>query len=101
MYAIRSYYGLLQKTGLKSLNDVAKRSGLHAKINQDLSAALGTTEIPLITMNNAYTIFANGGKSVWPYAVVSIEDSNGETLYQRVNPEFNQVFKKQDIKQLA
>lgn len=91
---------LLQKTGLKSLNDVAKRSGLHAKINQDLSAALGTTEIPLITMNNAYTIFANGGKSVWPYAVVSIEDSNGETLYQRVNPEFNQVFKKQDIKQL-
>lgn len=91
---------LLQKIGLKKLNDVVSRIGLNIKINQDLSAALGTSEVTLLALNNAYTVFANRGKIVWPYAVKSIEDSNGEILYQRPISETPQAFLKKDISTL-
>lgn len=48
----------------------------------ELSIALGTANIKPLQMATAYTIFANNGFRITPYAVQNIRDTNGNILYQ-------------------
>ena len=91
---------LLKQIGFSGLKDVIKRLGINSNINEDLSAALGTSEVSLLEMTNAYSIIANGGKAVWPYAVAAIQDGNGNVLYQRQEYNHQRLFMKKDIKAL-
>ena len=47
----------------------------------DLSIALGTPNIPPMSMARAYSVFANGGYLIEPYLVESITNQSGEILY--------------------
>ncbi|GIT33433.1 MAG: hypothetical protein Ct9H300mP3_09640 [Gammaproteobacteria bacterium] len=46
------------------------------ELNSDLSLALGTASLSPIENVAAYSVFANGGKSVQPYFISKIRDKN-------------------------
>ncbi|MEL0105425.1 MAG: PBP1A family penicillin-binding protein [Rhodospirillaceae bacterium] len=72
-----------QRVGVKKLIKTARRLGITAKLRRDLSLALGASEIILLELTGAYAPFANGGYSVWPYAIKSIRNKQGKILYRR------------------
>ncbi len=47
-----------------------------------LSLALGTANVTPLQMATGYAVFANGGFKVVPFAIDSIRNSQGQTLYQ-------------------
>ena len=51
-------------------------------------------------MTHAYAEIANGGHAIWPYAVLSVEDSKGNIIFQRENNGGMRLFSPRDISQL-
>ena len=51
----------------------------------------------MLELTGAYSVIANGGVAVWPYAVLSIRDGKGRLLYQHKHPERAQVFSSRKI----
>ncbi len=61
----------------------AERFGFNpSQLPPSLSLALGTALVTPIQMAAAYSVFANGGFKVVPYAIDSIRNSQGQVLYQ-------------------
>jgi penicillin-binding protein 1A len=92
---------LLRLIGIDRLMDVARRMEFTHEPRPELAAGLGVNEVDLLELTNAYTIIANGGEAVWPYAVLSIKDGEGRILYQHMAPpEQSQAFSHRDINAL-
>ena len=68
---------LLQKVGIKEVQGFAKAAGVNSKMNQNLSLALGTTDVSLLEMTAAYTVFAGDGTSYPPSFIDKIVLSDG------------------------
>ncbi|MCM3567155.1 PBP1A family penicillin-binding protein [Neobacillus mesonae] len=79
IYAVKTHLFL----GEEVLADTAKKFGLSTKMAQVPSLALGTSGVRVIEMANAYSMFANGGKSVHPILVTRVEDYNGKVIFER------------------
>lgn len=76
---------VMQKMGVSTAVEAAKRMGI-TTINKDssnygLSLALGTAEVPLIEMTNAYAGFANAGQQYETTAIKEIESKFSEKVY--------------------
>ncbi|MBP7721431.1 MAG: hypothetical protein KA155_02740, partial [Alphaproteobacteria bacterium] len=54
-----------------------------SQLNPDLSLALGTNEVSLLEYATAYAALANGGGSVFPYAITKITGKDGTLYYQK------------------
>jgi penicillin-binding protein 1A len=91
---------LLEKTGVTRLIDVSRRLGFTQKVAPELAAGLGASEATLIEMTNAYAVIANGGHAIWPYAVLSVEDTAGNILYRHTQVNAARLFAPRDIKNL-
>lgn len=78
IYAVKTHLFL----GEETLVDMAKRVGIDNKLNAIPSLALGSMEINLIEMTQAYAAFANEGYKVEPHLISRVEDKNGNILYQ-------------------
>jgi len=76
--------GLANEVGVKKVIRAARRLGISSPLHANPSIALGTSEVSLIELTGAYTPFMNGGFGVIPHVVSSIQDSDGQVLYQRV-----------------
>jgi len=74
---------LAEKAGVGHVIDVAHRLGITSELRKDASIALGTSEVSLLELTSAYGDFADGGKGVWPYGVLEIDDRDGHVLYRR------------------
>jgi penicillin-binding protein 1A len=61
----------------------ARRLGIHAKLHNRPSIALGTAEVTLLELTGAYAPFANGGQGVLPHIVTRVRNGDGTVLYQR------------------
>ena len=78
---------LAEVVGLDNVIAAARRVGIHEKLEPYPSMALGAFEVTLLEMSAAYTVFANQGLAVTPYAFDRITDANGDPLEQtRVDP---------------
>lgn len=88
---------LLQLVGLDRLLDVASRMGFTGDLRPEPSLGLGTAEVTLIELVNAYAVIANGGRAAWPYAVLSIKDGSGQLLYQKEDADEPRLFADGDI----
>lgn len=73
---------ILDHVGLKAAKDMALSLGITDNLNSDLSMALGTSELSLLSLTSAYAVFANNGMSVQPYGIVEIRTGDGELLYR-------------------
>jgi membrane peptidoglycan carboxypeptidase len=84
--------------GVERFTEMAKRLGLRFPLGDPversagLPTALGAVEVRLFDMVTGYAVFANNGWRVDPYAIVAIEDSKGNEIYQAdANPSGLQV----------
>ncbi len=73
---------LLQTTGVDKVISYARKMGIKSDLRRDLSLALGTSEVNLLELTNAYCTFANRGLVPEPIAIVRIENFSGEVLYE-------------------
>lgn len=58
----------------------AKKMGISSPLRQDLSLALGTSEVTPLELTSAYSTFANGGVHVEPIAILRIDDRFSNTI---------------------
>jgi penicillin-binding protein 1A len=74
---------LLQSIGVPYAREYVSRFGFDsADLPANLSMALGTADLPPLSMARAYAVFANGGHLVEPHYIERVEDSNGNILFQ-------------------
>ena len=88
---------------VERFTEMAKRVGLRFPLGDPverqagLPTALGAVEVRLFDMVNAFGMLANNGRRIDPYAILHIEDSDGNEIYtaapnleglQVVNPEY-------------
>ena len=78
IYAVKTHLFL----GEQTLVNMANRVGISSYLQPIPSLALGTEEISLIEMVNAYCSFANLGYKVENHFINRIEDSKGNVLYK-------------------
>ena len=83
---------LLREIGIERVRNYSQNFGFKLEeLNSDLSLALGTASLSPIKNVAAYSVFANGGKSVEPYFISKITDRTGSTIFQREDIEIKQV----------
>ncbi len=76
---------LMTKVGTENTLEMAKRMGITTlKSSSDYgpSLVLGTGEVPLLELTNAYATLANQGEKHNPKFVSSIEDKYGKVIYK-------------------
>jgi penicillin-binding protein 1A len=74
---------LLALMGLPYTINYLKHFGFtSSQLPPGLSLALGTGLVTPLQMAQAYAVFANGGYRVVPYVIESIQNTNGEVIYQ-------------------
>lgn len=75
-----------EQAGLDHVISVARRLGITSDLQEVPSIALGSTEVSLLELTNAYAHLATGGGIVYPYGIIKIETARGEPLYERSVP---------------
>jgi membrane carboxypeptidase/penicillin-binding protein len=85
---------LLRKVGTSLVASYARRMGIKTPIGQNLSLALGTSEVNLLELTSAYGVFANRGIRNDPEFIVKVEDKNG-TVLEKENPRPIEVLSEQ------
>lgn len=76
---------VMQKLGVRQAVQAAQQMGLTTVKDPSrygLSLALGTAEVPLVDMVNAYSAFANGGELPQQTLITNIKDKFGKTIYK-------------------
>ena len=74
---------LTEQVGHKAVIKMAGRLGITSTLRDDPSLALGSSEVRLLELTGAYASIANGGRLVWPEAILSVAGADGRLLYQR------------------
>ncbi len=72
---------LVEKLGPAAVAQFAYKLGIAPGLREDLSLALGTSEVCLLNLTAAYATFANGGLYTRPYGIVRIMDRQGRTIW--------------------
>lgn len=78
IYAVKTHLFL----GEENLVEFAKRVGIEENLEAVPSLALGTNEIGILEMMQAYATFASEGYKVLPHFIEKVEDMNGNVLYE-------------------
>ncbi|RYY67637.1 MAG: hypothetical protein EOO13_14350, partial [Chitinophagaceae bacterium] len=73
---------LMALIGVSRTIEFAKQCGIKANMPPYPSIALGSADIPLMQMLQAYTMFPNKGYNTEPVYVTRIEDKNGNLLHE-------------------
>jgi penicillin-binding protein 1A len=71
---------VLEKAGIDQTISLAQRMGITSKMPSVPSLALGTANISMSELVNAYACFANKGLAVKPFYITSIHDSRDSLL---------------------
>ncbi len=75
---------VMQKEGIDNAIDAAKKlniTTLGPSSNYGLSLALGSAEVPLTEMTNAYAAYANEGQQYDKFSIQSIENKYDQTIF--------------------
>ncbi|WP_420155826.1 transglycosylase domain-containing protein [Siphonobacter sp.] len=72
---------LMKKFGAETIIEYAHRLGVKSPVPKDVTICLGTSDVNLFEMVNAYSTFVNGGVA-WdePQTILRIEDRYGNVL---------------------
>jgi penicillin-binding protein 1A len=72
---------LLDKVGVDETIRYAKKIGITAPLGPYLSLALGTSDVTLLELTAAYSVFADHGIKIGPVSILTITDNTGRVLY--------------------
>lgn len=93
---------LMHQIGPQEAINTARRLGITADLESNLSTALGSNGVPMLQMVTAYSIIGRGGTSVEPYAIRRILDKEGNVLYERPTPaEAERIVEQRAVQQLT
>ena len=93
---------LMKNVGPEKVINLARRLGITADLEPNLSTALGSNGVPMLQMVTAYATLGRGGLSVDPYSITKITDKEGKVLYERPAPrEAEQVVASGNVGQLT
>lgn len=98
---------LMRDVGPNKVIDMARRLGITADLEPDLSLALGSSGVPMMQMATAYATLGRGGLAVEPFSIKRVttspkESEEIEVLYEREAPRRNrQVVAKEHIYQIT
>ncbi len=74
---------LMREVGPASVIAMARRLGITADLEPNLSLALGSNGVPMIQMATAYATMGRGGLAVEPFSIVKVSDTDGNVYYER------------------
>ncbi len=89
---------LLSQNGVDNMINLAESMGITTwkdRSRYGLSLALGSAEVKMTDLAQAYSIFANSGKKIEVNPILKIQNYLGETIYEKHNEE-KEVVKKED-----
>ncbi|RTL90997.1 PBP1A family penicillin-binding protein [Ancylobacter aquaticus] len=72
---------LAENIGRGRIVDLAHAMGLKTELKITRALPLGAAEVTVVDMATAYSVFASGGYSVDPHAVVDMRTPNGEPVW--------------------
>jgi len=81
---------VLEKNGVRRTVDLARRLGVESPLGENLSIALGTSDLTLLEITSAYGALANQGSWVRPSAIRYVLDSQRKLLEENT-PQAKQV----------
>ena len=70
-----------QLTGIPNVVDIAHRMGIHSRLDNVPSLALGSNDVTLLELCNAYATVMNDGMQRDPIVVTRILDRDGNEIY--------------------
>jgi penicillin-binding protein 1A len=73
---------LIDKLGSGAVAQFAQKLGIDSPLAPNLSLSLGTSEVTLLELTSAYSVFPNQGIHLKPYGIVSIRDRQERLLWQ-------------------
>jgi penicillin-binding protein 1A len=68
--------------GPHSVAQFAHTLGIESALDQNLSLALGTSEVSLIELTSAFAVFANRGEKIMPAGIAEVLDSRGRAIWR-------------------
>jgi len=71
---------LLRQVGVAQVASYARRMGIMSPLGQNLSLALGSSEVNLLELTAAYAVYANRGIRNDPIYILKVEDRAGNLL---------------------
>jgi penicillin-binding protein 1A len=89
-----------RRVGPKKIISTARRLGITAPLSNNLTLALGTSEVSLFEMSAAYIPLANGGTGVFPYGIDRIRTTDGQVLYQRSGNSLGRLIEPKHVGQM-
>ena len=72
---------LIEKLGSESVASFAHRLGIRSKLEPNLSLALGSSEVTLLDLTAAYTVFPRGGEWIEPFGIMEVTDHRGRIIW--------------------
>lgn len=88
---------LAAEVGVRNVAETARRLGITAPIDRNLSIALGTSEVSLLELASAYVPFSNGGFGVVPRVIERVRTADGKLLYERAGSGPGRVVRPEDV----
>lgn len=73
---------VLEKAGIDNVLQMAKKMGIEGELPKEASIALGTGELKIIDIAQAYTSYANYGKHIKPNLIKSISNHKDSVLVE-------------------
>lgn len=93
---------LAQYVGMDHVISVARRMGITANLEPNLALSLGSSEVPMLEMAQAYATIASGGFAVKAFGITEVrEEKTKKVLYKHETEEAPRVFRSGDIEQLT
>ncbi len=80
-----------QRVGFDRVVAMAHRLGINSEIEPLPSIALGSTEVTLLELTNAYAHMAANGAIVNTYGITEIDNAKGEVIFKRIPSDKGQV----------
>jgi penicillin-binding protein 1A len=71
---------LLDQVGIQTGSQMVRRFGITHPMAPVLPSALGATEVPLVEMVSAYSVFPNKGVRIEPHLIRKVLDRDGKVL---------------------
>jgi penicillin-binding protein 1A len=73
---------LANDMGMELVAEYAERFGVYDKMAPHISNSLGSGETTVMRMVSAYSVMANGGKSIKPSLIDRVQDRYGRTIFR-------------------
>ena len=79
------------EVGFGTVASMARRFGISSPISTFPSMVLGSSEVRLIEMTQAFAGISARGMKVMPYGITKVVTADGETIYEHEQPRENKV----------